>query len=486
MTSTAHYGLPAAAVLLLPIAASAAEPGNLRADVCVVGGGSGGFGAALAAARAGADVVLVERLDRLGGTSTMGLVSNWEPGPGDPIARELYERLRKIGAAGVTSEQNPDRKQGPFGLWLISPAIPYERTLRRSDALYAKCNGVSFEPEAMSRTMAEILAETGRCKVLLNTRFVAAAAEGPRVTSIRAESTDGTVYRIRAKVFIDATGNVDLCRAIGCETMLGAEPKSRFNEPAAPEKPDPSLNAVSLCYRVRKSTNPVSPQEPGEPAKTWPRAAHVTQLPGGDLLINPLAVLPGRCLISMGYEKAYEACKPIVRAHWRWLHGHAPFEGYEFGEFAPMLGIRESHRVVGEYVLTQHDLLAGLSGQKHPDMIAIADHPMDVHGGGRGGRLTALNGPYGIPYRCLIPMGKENLLVACRGASFTQIAASSCRLSRTIIALGHAAGLAAAQVAKSGASIRNVDVAAIQKQVRLSTSIAECEQTHRPAGPAAH
>jgi hypothetical protein len=118
--------------------------------------------------------------------------------------------------------------------------------------------------------------------------------------------------------------------------------------------------------------------------------------------------------------------------------------------------------VVGEYVLTQHDLLAGLEKQDHPDIIAIADHAMDVHGAGGKHVHGELKGAYGIPYRCLIPKGQTNLLIACRGASFSHIAASSCRLSRTMIALGRAAGVAAAMAATSNASVGKIDVAALR------------------------
>ena len=143
-------------------------------------------------------------------------------------------------------------------------------------------------------------------------------------------------------------------------------------------------------------------------------------------------------------EDAYDACmaeaRHIVQAHWRWLQAMPTFSSYEFHSYAPMLGIRESYRVVGEYVLTQHDLLAGLRGQSHPDIIALADHKMDVHGKGSRRVDGDLKGPYGVPYRCLVPRGRTNLLVAGRCASFSHVAASSCRLSRTMMALGHAAG----------------------------------------------
>ena len=144
-------------------------------------------------------------------------------------------------------------------------------------------------------------------------------------------------------------------------------------------------------------------------------------------------------------------------------HAYPHFRNYELVSMAPMLGIRESYRMVTDYILTESDIRAGLSGQTHQDMIAIADHPLDIHGGGPA--LKEGKEPYGIPYRCLLPKGRKNLLVACRGAGFSHIAASSCRLSRTIMALGHAAGLAAADAVKKDGDVRAIDTAALVQEM---------------------
>jgi len=108
---------------------------------------------------------------------------------------------------------------------------------------------------------------------------------------------------------------------------------------------------------------------------------------------------------------------------------------------------------------------AGLKGQKHDDVIAVTDHAVDIHG--RKGRPYEVpNGPYGIPYRCLLPRGMSNLLIASRAASFSHIAASSCRLCRTMMTLGQAAGNAVAVALKGGIAPRAIDVQALRKQLQ--------------------
>lgn len=452
----------------------AEEARVVQADVCVVGGGSAGVGAAIAASRAGADVVLVERQDRLGGTSVQAYVSAWEPGVAGPLAREIYDRLAEVpGAVGFVRDHNRDRSQGPFGLWLVTPGLKYEQTLRRAGVPRAQWRAMVFEPEIFPKVVARMLAETGRCRTLLETTFTEAETDGRRVRSIRAKSADGTVYRVRARVYIDCTGGGHLCRAAGCETMLGAESAEQFGEPSAPPQPELVLNAISLCYRVRPSDHPKRQPAPDPPVARCPRSAHVSGLPCGDLLLNPLAMLPGRALVDKGYDACMAEAKRIVQAHWHTFQAKPAFASYEFHSYAPMLGIRESYRVVGEYVLTQHDLMAGLSGQSHADIVALADHSMDVHGRGSRRVRGELDEPYGIPYRCLVVRGWTNLLVAGRCASFSHIAASSCRLSRTMLALGRAAGAGAAQAARSGVPVGEIDVPALQEELGVALDAPE-------------
>jgi len=441
---------------------------HIKTDVCIIGAGSGGIGAALAASRAGSEVVLVEKQGQAGGTSTLAFVNNWEPGIGCSYSHEIYDSIKVTSASICIAKGggHPLTKEEPYVFAIVDPTANYNQTLRRSDL--KKPPSILFDFGQFDKTVRLMLEETGKCTLMLNTTFTKAISEGKTVKTIEIVSASGEKYEISAKVFIDCTGGVALCRNLGCETMLGAEPQSQYNEPSAPEEANKELNAISLCYQIRKSDHPVQGTPAPDGTFDYGLVGLVYDIPGKENIksINPLGIMEGKELIRLGYDSAYDLAKKIIDDHWARLQKGPHLRGYEFYCYAPMLGIRESYRVVGEYVLNQNDLLAGYTNQDQKDIIALADHPMDVHGKNTK-PLGFLTEAYGVPYRCLIPKGWSNLLVACRGASFSQIAASSCRLSRTMIAIGHAAGFAASIAAKENIPVINVPIERIQAEMNL-------------------
>jgi hypothetical protein len=288
-----------------------------------------------------------------------------------------------------------------------------------------------------------------------------------RVTSVRL--ADGR--ELLADYYIDATGDGTVCLAAGCSIMMGQEPRSRFDEPHAPPEATSRLNGVSLIYRVTSLATPAIESLPSDvPEKCWwtnqfPVAA-INHYPNGDLNVNMLPTMDGAEFLRLGYQRSMTECQRRVRAHWHHLQkNYAEFRAFRLSWIAPALGIRESRRVVGEYVLTEHDLLAGISRQDHDDVICLADHPMDTHGSHARG-IGELPEPYGVPYRCLIPQGKRNLLIACRAASFSSIAASSCRLSRTMMQLGQAAGTAVAMAKELQVDLPTVPPDVLRQRLR--------------------
>jgi hypothetical protein len=146
----------------------------------------------------------------------------------------------------------------------------------------------------------------------------------------------------------------------------------------------------------------------------------------------------------------------------RYLIDFVPgFENAWIDKIAPFLGIRESRRIVGEYMLTGEDILAC---RHFEDVVAVASYPIDLHHP-KGGdcTLTWCEDCYDIPYRCLVPKGLEGLLLAGRCASTTHEAMASTRVMSTCMAMGEAAGKAAKLAVLSGIMPSKVDVPALQK-----------------------
>ncbi len=348
----------------------------------------------------------------------------------------------------------------PGGESIIDPQRQYPDSLRRYGArsmredesfVRAQWHGVPFEPMIYTRVVEEMLYETGHCAVLKNTHVQNVEGENGIVTAL--SLADGSSFT--AQTVVDATGDAAIARMSGAETLFGQESRSAFNEPDAPLEKTNHLNGATLIYRVTPRPTPRIDKSPFTLQNTcwWSEqfpVASITHFPCGDLHVNMLPTMSGIEVMEMGPDKAYRECQRRIYAHWRYLQNYdEAFRYYQMQWIAPQLGLRETWRIQSEYILTENDLLAGLSGQKHTDIITIADHAMDTHGQntGRAG-CGELREPYGIPYRCLIPKGMRNLLVACRASGFSSLAASSARLSRTMLQLGQAAGTAAALAQK--------------------------------------
>jgi len=448
-------------------------------DLCVVGGGSGGCGAAIAALRRGLSVILVEKTDRLGGTATRCGVSVWEAGAGGTgIPFEIYRELKKAPkAVGIYSfgrhccSDGEENRSYPGGEHLIDPSKRYVDTLRRygtqgwagdDEPVRQIWHGVPFEPEPYERVLREMLAGA---EIWMDTGFLHVDCRAGRLRSITLDNG----RRITAARWVDGTDGA-LCVACGADHLLGIDAKAAFDEPHSPETPQRILNGATLAYRVSKREDPgIEPLPPGIPERCWWRerfpVAEIVQFPNGNLYINMLPTMAGMEAYEAGHAQAHGECKRRVLAHWHDLQARLEeFRHYRLSWVAPGLGIRETRRIVCEYMLTENDLLAGVNRQGHPDIITIADHAMDRHG--EGGGCVELDEPYGVPFRCLIPKGFKNLLIAGRAAGFSSIAATSCRLSRTMMQLGQAAGTAAAVAAELQCDLSEIPPATLRARLR--------------------
>ncbi len=474
-------GLAGAACVSLHATSGAETPAiKPHYDLAVIGIGSGGVGAALAAARMGLDVLLIEKAERIGGNAVCAGVSMWEPGVGGTgFPYEIYTRLKAHRDAIAIYSFRRHMSWSGIDAWPGSEQVPdaartYADTLQRhcpavaktdDDFRRARWHGVIFEPDAYENVLRELLHETGRCTILTETSFSDVDFHDGKIAKLKL--TNGMT--VNAEAFVDATGGGALSKACGCEMMLGQEGKERFDEPGAPEKPNGKVNGVTLIFRIEPvSEARIEPLPEGVPEECWWSEFGVmsaVRYPSGGYNCNMLPTMEGSEFMKLRYEDAYAECRRRVAAFWRYVQTRWPeLRGYRRSWIAPELGVRETTRVLGEYVLTENDLLAGLSKQEHNDIVAIADHSRDRHGaGGGGGELAE---PYGVPYRCLIPKGSRNLLIASRGASFSSLAASSCRLSRTIMQLGQAAGTAVALARERGCDLPLVPAEALRQRLR--------------------
>ena len=441
-----------------------------KTDICVAGGGSGGFAAALRAAQSGCRTLLVEKELLLGGTSTVSGVNCWEPvtGASYGLPRELYDRMRRIpGGCGIYTPKlhrslgAEGMRDFPGGLSVINRSMSYDDTRKlgfdyRKISDLSKWHGVIFEPAVWDRCAREMLAGSG-CGVLSGRSVAEVKYSDEHIRSVVLD--DGT--EIEAKIWIDNCGL--LAAASRCHLLLGSEPHSVFQEPDAPETPTVgNLNGVTLIFRVARTDAPGIDPVPEHLAERELAVSMVAvEYPNGDLCCNMLPTLRGAEFLALGENAARQLGEERVRIYWHTMQKeYELLRHYTLQSFAAKLGVRESFRTLCEAMLTEHDVLNGIAGQDQRDWVVMSDHQLDRHGAGGPARPVR---PYGISYRSLLPKGKDNLLVAGKIGGFSCLAATSCRLSRTIMRLGEAAGFAAALAVGERVPLRAVDIRKLQE-----------------------
>ena len=309
-----------------------------------------------------------------------------------------------------------------------------------------------------------LLAQFPNLRLLTGTTFVAVETDASRVKQV-VLTRDGQEFRVRSHVVIDATADGNVCVAAGGDYRVGEDAQADFHEPHAPVHPQRRVNAIDLIYCVQHEGKPLPfqlPEDAGAEFRKTP--GHVYECPPGLRFVNTCGMLPGIRWLDGDRADLIAEARRKVWAHFDYLRKTDPYyRNCRLMGTAPQMGVRETRRIVCEYMLTENDVLAGWDDQPHGDMIAMSDHPLDVHGEGHLHQWLAK--PYGVPFRCLIPLGWENLLVAGRGAGFSHIAASSCRLSRTMMALGEAAGLAGSIMAGKNLSAREVPISELTEKL---------------------
>ena len=431
--------------------------------VVVVGGGSAGVCAAIAAARNGARVLVVEQGNCLGGMGTQGLVGPfmtcYDKSGEVQVIRGLFDEIvRRMVAIGGAIHPREVRAGTSFAAWHV----------RGHD------HCTPFEPEALKFVLDDMCAEAG-VKVLFHATFVAPVMYGDRIAGIEIFTKAG-LRRIAAKVVIDATGDGDVAFRAGVPCELGDPARGGAMQPATMffrigNLPEEAVEAVRRQYPQEKMCF-VSLLKKAKADGKWhiPRP-HINIYRGvkpDEWFVNVSRLNGVNAVDPQSLSDAETAGRKQVREIMDFFREYVPgARDVRLLCTASTVGIRESRHVAGEYRLDKEDVIAGKVPE---DSVFLCSSSIDLHGGkGAAGTLylTIENGNwYGVPYRCLVPQKVENLLVAGRCVSASSVAAAAIRVMPPCMAMGQAAGTAAALAVKAGVAPRKVDVAELVARLR--------------------
>jgi hypothetical protein len=456
---------------------------HLSFDVAVIGGGAAGVAAAIAAAKNGARTILVDAGAIFGGELLSGMsVDGVLNGRGEWVVRgvadEIFAECRTMDG-------------------FIGPLHDYRLICF-----------VCCDPEVMKIAIARVLARYGVTPALY-TQVTDVVCEGGVVKSVVLTHKNQRTL-LSAKLFIDASGDGDVAAMAGAPTEMSdakgeLQPISLMFRMSGVEN-GPFLefvrdNAISLAVGESDAVRAGRTDEElaraiydqGQPTvffrgngpflggaiqrgEMFPTALVMimpTSKSRKEVCVNATRVAEN--ISGLNALDVSRAVSTLMDQAWQaseFLRNKCPgFENASFAGLAPRVGIRETRRVMGEYVLTGDE---AAQAAKHPDVITKGAHHIDIHQEGiRQVRIPiADGGSYDIPFGCLIPKNVRNLLIAGRCISTDRTANGTTRMMGQCLGTGHAAGAAAAMCVKSGyEDVRQLDVPELQKTLRTQGAV---------------
>ncbi|WP_309121102.1 FAD-dependent oxidoreductase [Paenibacillus sp.] len=423
-------------------------------DVVVCGGGLAGFCAAVAAARHGARVCLVQDRPVFGGNSS----SEIRVPPQGAASFHAYARETGIVHELLTEERARNHEEATFDNgWINSvwDMVLYDTAMKTPNLTFRLNTSVTRVAMKDERTLEAVVC---------------------RVQHAETELT------LRGGVFIDCTGDGLVAAFAGCEWRLGTEGRDEFGEPHAPERASDAVMGNSIHFKAKDTGRPVPFSAPDwavaydDPDFFYKQGRWPGEIRSGYWWIE----------LSVPWHTIYdnETLRHELTRHvlgiWDWIKNKDPelsvaAANYALDWIGQVPGKRESRRIVGEYFMTEHDPLEKTA---FPDEAAYGGWFVDLHepGGllapfseraaaeGHSGAYAAKSyvGPYGIPLRILIARGMNNLMMAGRNVSVTHAALGTVRVMGTTALMGQAAGTAAAYAVRTGIPIREVPTRGIR------------------------
>ncbi|WP_062227193.1 FAD-dependent oxidoreductase [Aureimonas frigidaquae] len=436
-------------------------PCLMETDIVVVGGGTTGPFAAIAAARQGKRVVLIERFGSLGGNLTLGLNTKPSGALNGGLPLEVWNLARSAGGAGAD----------------------YMALTKTSDVKIAS----PCDPETMKMLLTRLCVDCG-VDILFETFVSCPIVEGGRTTGVVVEGKSGRQF-IAAKVVIDCSADADIAAHAGAPFIMGAGDAEETTQPVSMYFTMSGVDIARLADWARNSDDIPARSIPETPegldfglwltgfnrallayrretGVSLQRENITLKTAGGLMYVNATRVMGVDVFDHAEFTAAIVECYRQIEAVAAFLIERVPgFEASRILQIAPVLGVRETRHIQGDYVLTGPDVLGGTH---FADSIAADTSALDIHEP-RGGDVDFRGlDAYEIPYRTLVPKGVEQLLVAGRCISADHDAHARSRNMPACMATGQAAGVAAAVAIDEGTSVRDVPIDKVQKILRDS------------------